>query len=112
IIMTNVIPLDHVDDLPVVKPKQPDAVPVILEPVLVDEDEDLEEQEFKEEEEPQEEDIDIDDEEDENELELTFPYKEADPLNPSPPTSNSGPEDVIEVKDTVEPEDECWDLLI
>ncbi|GJW85301.1 hypothetical protein Tco_0158446 [Tanacetum coccineum] len=54
IIMANVILLDHVDDLPVVVPNQPDVVPVIPEPVLVDEDEDLEEEEFKEEEEPQE----------------------------------------------------------
>nr|GFC78478.1 hypothetical protein [Tanacetum cinerariifolium] len=29
-----------------------------------------------------------------------------DPLNPPPPTFNSYPEDVIEVEDTVEPEDE------
>ncbi|GJS45270.1 hypothetical protein Tco_0595391 [Tanacetum coccineum] len=83
IIMANVIPPDHVDDLPVVEPNQPDVVPVIPEPVLVDEDEDPKEEEFKEEEEPQEEeDMDIDDEEDENEPELTFPYEEADPLNP------------------------------
>nr|GFD34692.1 hypothetical protein [Tanacetum cinerariifolium] len=51
------------------------------------------------------EDMDIDDEEDENEPELTFPYEEADPLNPPPPASDSEPEDVIEVEDTVEPED-------
>ncbi|GKD01036.1 hypothetical protein Tco_1171310 [Tanacetum coccineum] len=56
IIMVNVIPPDHVDDVPVVEPNQPDDVPVIPEPVLVDEDEDVEEEEFKEEEEPQEED--------------------------------------------------------
>ncbi|GKA65271.1 hypothetical protein Tco_0764978 [Tanacetum coccineum] len=105
--MANVIPPDHVDDLPVVEPNQPDDVLVIPEPVLVDEDEDPEEEEFKEEEEPQEEeDMDIDDEEDENEPELTFPYEEADPLNPPPPASDSEPEDVIEVEDTVEPEDE------
>ncbi|GKA02812.1 putative reverse transcriptase domain-containing protein [Tanacetum coccineum] len=54
--MVNVIPPDHVDDVPVVKPNQHDDVPVIPEPVLVDEDEDVEEEEFKEEEEPQEED--------------------------------------------------------
>ncbi|GJY22338.1 hypothetical protein Tco_0394904 [Tanacetum coccineum] len=51
IIMENVIPPDHVDDLPVVEPNQPDAALVIPEPVLVDEDEDSEEEEFKEEEE-------------------------------------------------------------
>ncbi|GJS65898.1 putative reverse transcriptase domain-containing protein [Tanacetum coccineum] len=74
--MANVIPPDHVDDLPVVEPNQPDDVPVIPEPVLVDEDEDPEEEEFEEEEEPQEEeDMDIDDEEDENEPELTFHCK-------------------------------------
>ncbi|GKB20017.1 hypothetical protein Tco_0853940 [Tanacetum coccineum] len=72
--MANVIPPDYVDDLPVVEPNQPDVVPVIPEPVLVDEDEDPEEEEFEEEEEPQEEDMDIDDEEDENESELTFLY--------------------------------------
>ncbi|GJT60787.1 hypothetical protein Tco_1004320 [Tanacetum coccineum] len=82
IIMANVIPPDHVDDLPVVEPNQPDDVPVIPEPVLVDEDEDPEEEEFEEEKEPQEEeDMDIDEEEDENEPELTFPYEEADPFN-------------------------------
>ncbi|GJS45268.1 putative reverse transcriptase domain-containing protein [Tanacetum coccineum] len=106
IIMANVIPPEHVDDLLIVEPNQPDVVPTIPEPVLVDEDEHLEEEEFDKEEEPQEEeDIDIDDEEDENEPELTFPYEEADPLNPSPPASDSEPEDVIQVKDTVESED-------
>ncbi|GJY12570.1 putative reverse transcriptase domain-containing protein [Tanacetum coccineum] len=84
--MANIIPPDHVDDLPVVEPNQPDVVPVIPEPVLVDEDEDPKEEEFEEEEEPQEEeDMDIDDEEDED---------------------KQKPEDVIEVEDTVEPEDE------
>ncbi|GKF69148.1 hypothetical protein Tco_0202205, partial [Tanacetum coccineum] len=108
IIMENIIPPDHVDDLPVVEPNQLDVVLVIPEPVLVDEDKDLEEEEFEEEEESQEEeeDMDIDGEEDENEPELMFPYEEADPLNPPPPASDSEPEDVIEVEDTVEPEDE------
>ncbi|GJU08283.1 putative reverse transcriptase domain-containing protein [Tanacetum coccineum] len=104
--MANVIPLDHVDDLPVVEPNQPDVVPVIPEPVLVDEDEDPEEEEFEEEEEPQEEeDMNIDDEEDKNESELMFPYEKMDPLNPPSPASDSEPEDVIEVEDTIEPED-------
>ncbi|GJR85644.1 putative reverse transcriptase domain-containing protein [Tanacetum coccineum] len=49
---------------------------------------------------------DIDDEEDDNELELTFPYEDVDPLNPPPPASDSELKDVIEVEDTVEPEDE------
>ncbi|GJU99631.1 hypothetical protein Tco_1328902 [Tanacetum coccineum] len=105
--MVNVIPLDHVDDVPIVESNQPDVVLVIPDPVLVDEDEDPKEEEFEEEEEPQEEeDMDIDDEEDENEPELTFPYEEADPLNPSPPASDSEPKDVIEIEDTVESEDE------
>ncbi|GKA71105.1 hypothetical protein Tco_0777244 [Tanacetum coccineum] len=76
--MVNVIPTDHVDDVPVVEPNQHDDVPVIPELVLVDEDEDPEEEEFEEKEEPQEEedDIEVDIEEDENELELTYPYEE------------------------------------
>ncbi|GKE14617.1 putative reverse transcriptase domain-containing protein, partial [Tanacetum coccineum] len=66
---------------------QPDVIPVIPEPVLVDEDDDPQEEEFEEEEEPQEEDdMEVDIEEEENELELTYPYEE--------------------VEDTVEPEDE------
>nr|GEV95204.1 hypothetical protein [Tanacetum cinerariifolium] len=36
IIMVNVIPPDHVDDLPVIEPNQHDDVPAIPEPVLVD----------------------------------------------------------------------------
>ncbi|GJX10130.1 hypothetical protein Tco_0199989 [Tanacetum coccineum] len=106
--MVNASPPDHVDDLPVVEPNQPDPVSVIPEPVLVDEDEDPKEEEFEEEEEPQEEEdnMEVDIEEDENEPELIFPYEEADPLNPPLPASDSEPEDVIEVEDTVEPEDE------
>nr|GEU40521.1 reverse transcriptase domain-containing protein [Tanacetum cinerariifolium] len=106
--MVNVIPPNHVDDLPVIEPNQHDNVPVIPEPVLVDEDEDLEEEEFEEEEEPQEEedDMEVNIEEDDNELELTYPYEKVDPLNPSPPASKSEPKEVIEVEDTVEFEDE------
>ncbi|GJW55378.1 putative reverse transcriptase domain-containing protein [Tanacetum coccineum] len=97
--MANIIPPNHVDDLPY-------PALAIPEPLLVDEDEDPEEEEFKEEEEPQEEeDMDIYEKEDDNELELTFPYEEADPLNPPPPASDSESEDVIKVEDTVEPED-------
>ncbi|GKD32131.1 hypothetical protein Tco_1242909, partial [Tanacetum coccineum] len=89
-------------------PNQPDVIPVIPEPVLVDEDEDPKEEEFEEEEEPQKEEaMDIDDEEDENEPELTFPYEETNPLNLPPPTSDLEPEDVIEVEDMVKPEDEA-----
>ncbi|GJT31088.1 putative reverse transcriptase domain-containing protein [Tanacetum coccineum] len=63
------------------------------------------EEEF-EEEEPQEEeeDMEVEIEEEENELELTFPYEEADNL--PPPASDSESEDVVEVEDTIEPEDE------
>ncbi|GKE43775.1 hypothetical protein Tco_1471059, partial [Tanacetum coccineum] len=106
--MANVIPPNHVDDVPVVEPNQPDAIPVIPEPVLVDEDEDPEEEEFREEKEPQEEECDMEVviDEDENEPELTYPYKEVDPLNPPPPASKSEPEDVIQIEDTVEPKDE------
>ncbi|GKD64796.1 hypothetical protein Tco_1306904 [Tanacetum coccineum] len=106
--MANIIPPDHVDDLPVVELNQPNVIPVIPEPVLADEDEDPEEEEFKEEEEPQEEedDMEVDIKEDENEPELTFLYEEVDPLNPPLPASDSEPEDVIEVEDTVNLEDE------
>nr|GFD32896.1 hypothetical protein [Tanacetum cinerariifolium] len=66
--MVNVISLNHVDDVPVFEPDQHDNVPVIHEPVLVDEDEDPEEDEFKEEEDPQEEedDMEVDIKKDEN----------------------------------------------
>ncbi|GKA14389.1 putative reverse transcriptase domain-containing protein [Tanacetum coccineum] len=65
--MVNVIPPDHVDDVPIVEPNQHDDDPVVLEPVLVDEEEDPKEEEIEEEEEPQEEeyDMEIDIEEDE-----------------------------------------------
>ncbi|GJS60563.1 hypothetical protein Tco_0655347 [Tanacetum coccineum] len=79
IIMVNVIPPDHVDDVPVVEPNQHDDVPVVPEPVLVDEDEDLEEDEFEEEEDPQEErrynGIDM---KREKEPELTYPMNEVE----------------------------------
>ncbi|GJX37468.1 hypothetical protein Tco_0250771 [Tanacetum coccineum] len=107
--MVNVIPPDHVDDVPVVEPNQHDDVLVVLEPVLVDEDEDPKEDEFEEEEYPQEEeedDIEVNIEEDKNELELTYPYEEVDPLNPIPPASESESEDAIEVENPIEHEDE------
>nr|GEY75782.1 hypothetical protein [Tanacetum cinerariifolium] len=105
--MVNVIPPDHVDDVPVVESNQHDHVPVVPESVLVDEDEDPKEEEFKEKE-PQEEgdDMEVDIKEDENEPELTYPYEEVDPLKPPSPASESEPEDVIEVEETVESEDE------
>nr|GEX60217.1 putative reverse transcriptase domain-containing protein [Tanacetum cinerariifolium] len=63
-------------------------------------DEDLEEEEFKEEEDPQEEedDMEVDIEEDENETKFTYPYEEVDPLNPSPPASESDVKDMTEAK--------------
>ncbi|GJU29743.1 hypothetical protein Tco_1173332 [Tanacetum coccineum] len=48
----------------------------------------------------------VDIEEDENEPELTYPYEKVDPFNPPPPASESDPQDVIEVEDTVESKDE------
>nr|GEZ23348.1 putative reverse transcriptase domain-containing protein [Tanacetum cinerariifolium] len=106
--MVNVIPLDHVDEVPVVEPNQHDDVPVVPEPVLVGEDKDPEEDEFKEKEDPQEEedDMEIHIKEDENELELTYLYEEVDPLNPSPPALESEHDDEIEVENLIKHEDE------
>ncbi|GKA15523.1 hypothetical protein Tco_0695270 [Tanacetum coccineum] len=89
-IMVNVIPPDHVDDVPVVEPNQHDDVSVVPEPVLVDEDDDPEKEEFEEEEPQEEEEDDM----------------EVDPFNPPSLASESEPEDVIEVEDTIESEDE------
>nr|GEU40734.1 putative reverse transcriptase domain-containing protein [Tanacetum cinerariifolium] len=98
---------DHVDEVPVVEPNQHDDDPVVLEHVLVDKDEDPEEEEFKKEEDPKKKIfMEIDIEEDENEPELTYPYEEVDPLNPSPPASESEPDDEIEVENPIEHEDE------
>ncbi|GJU64181.1 hypothetical protein Tco_1246016 [Tanacetum coccineum] len=80
IIMVNVIPLDQDHDVPVVEPNQHDDVPVV--PEL------------------------IDIEEDKNEPELTYPYEEVDPLNPPPPTSESEPDNEIEVENPIEHKDE------
>nr|GEX92740.1 hypothetical protein [Tanacetum cinerariifolium] len=82
IIMVNVIPPDHVDEVHVIEPNQHDDVPVVPKHVLVDEDEDPKEDEFEEEEDPQEEeyDIKINIQEDENEQELAYPFEEVDPL--------------------------------
>nr|GEY78533.1 putative reverse transcriptase domain-containing protein [Tanacetum cinerariifolium] len=106
--MVNVTPLDHEDDVPIVEPNQHDDVHVVPEPVLEDEDEDPKEEEFEEDEEPQEkeDDMEVDIEEDENELGLTYPYEEANPLNHPPPASESEPEDVTEVDNTIKHEDE------
>ncbi|GJU98633.1 hypothetical protein Tco_1327904, partial [Tanacetum coccineum] len=73
------------------------------EDVQTYEEEDQVEEEIEEEEEPQEEDddIEIDIKEDEYEPVLTYPYEEVDPLNPLPPASDSEPEDVIKVEDTI-----------
>nr|GEW91075.1 hypothetical protein [Tanacetum cinerariifolium] len=106
--MVNIIPPDHVDEVPVVEPNQHDDVPVVPESVLVDEDEDPKEDEFKEEEDPQkeEDDMEINIEEDENEPELTYPYEEVGPLNPPPPASESKPDDEIKVENLIQHEDE------
>nr|GFB67015.1 hypothetical protein [Tanacetum cinerariifolium] len=107
--MVNVIPLDHVDNVPVVEPNQHDDVLVVPEPVLLDQDEDPKEDEFEEEEDPQEEeedDMKVDIDEDENEPELTYPYEEVDPLNPLSPASESEPKDVIEAENPIEHEHE------
>nr|GEU84192.1 hypothetical protein [Tanacetum cinerariifolium] len=102
--MVNVIPLDHVDEVPVVEPNQHDDVHVVPEPVLMDKDEDPKEDEFEEEKDPQEEDdMKIDIEEDENKLELTYPYEEVDPFNPPPPASESKPDDEIKDSDSLLP---------
>nr|GEU62485.1 putative reverse transcriptase domain-containing protein [Tanacetum cinerariifolium] len=50
--------------------------------------------------------MEIDIEEDENEPEFTNPYEEVDPLNPSPPYSESEPDDEIEVENLIEHKDE------
>ncbi|GJS62648.1 hypothetical protein Tco_0657432 [Tanacetum coccineum] len=92
--MLNVIPPDHVDDVPVVEPNQHDDVPVVPEPVLVDEGEDPEEDEFKEEEDPQEEEDD-----------MVVDIDKEDPLNPPPPTSKTEPEDAIGAENPIEHED-------
>nr|GEX25849.1 reverse transcriptase domain-containing protein [Tanacetum cinerariifolium] len=105
--MVNVIPPDHVDEVPVVESNQHDYNPVVLEPVLVDEDEDPEEDEFKEEDpQKEEDDMEINIEEDENEPEMTYHYEEMDPLNPLPSASESEPDDEIEVENPIEHEDE------
>ncbi|GKC53219.1 hypothetical protein Tco_1075964 [Tanacetum coccineum] len=104
--MVNVIPPDHVDDVPVVEPNQHDDVPVDPELIIEDEDEDLEEDEFEEEEDPQEEEdnMEVEIEEDENEPELTYHYEEVDLFNPPPPASESEPNDEIEVENPIEHE--------
>nr|GEW31818.1 reverse transcriptase domain-containing protein [Tanacetum cinerariifolium] len=99
--MVNVIPPDHVDDVLVIELNQHDDVPVVLEPVLENEDGDS-----KEEPQEEEDDMEVDIKEDENEPQLTNPYKEMGPLNPSPPASESKPKDATEVENTIEHKDE------
>nr|GEV51118.1 hypothetical protein [Tanacetum cinerariifolium] len=108
IIMVNVIPTNNVDDVPVVEPDQHDDVPIVLEPVLVDEDKDPKEDEFEEGEDPQEKEnnMEVDIKEYENEPELTYPYEEIDPLNPLSPAFESEPKDTIEVENPIEHKDE------
>ncbi|GJY01896.1 putative reverse transcriptase domain-containing protein [Tanacetum coccineum] len=101
--------VNHDDEVLVVEPNQHNDVPVVIEPVLEDEDEDPEEEEFVEEkEDPQEEedDMEVDIEEDENKRELTCPYEETDSLNPPSPASESEPDNEIEVENPIEHEDE------
>nr|GEY28574.1 uncharacterized mitochondrial protein AtMg00810-like [Tanacetum cinerariifolium] len=78
IIIVNVIPPDHVDELPIVEPNQHDDDLVVPEPVL----------------------------EDENELELTYPYEEVDPFHPPSPGSEYEPDDEIKVENPIEHGDE------
>nr|GEV76940.1 putative reverse transcriptase domain-containing protein [Tanacetum cinerariifolium] len=106
--MVNVIPPDHIDDVPVIEPNQHDDVLVVPEPVLVDEDKDPKEDKFEEEEDPQEEedDMEVDIKEDENKPKLNYLYEEIDSLNPSPPASELEPKDAIEVENLIEHEDE------
>nr|GEV82709.1 hypothetical protein [Tanacetum cinerariifolium] len=106
--MVNVIPPNHVDDVPVVEPDQHDDVPVVPEHVLVDEDEDPKEDEFEEEEDPQEEedDMEVYIKKDKNKPEFTHPYEEMDPLNPLMPAFESEPEDAIEAENPIKHEDE------
>nr|GEX49344.1 putative reverse transcriptase domain-containing protein [Tanacetum cinerariifolium] len=108
IIMVNVIPPDHMHDVPVVELNQHDDVHVVLEPVLVDENEDPQEKEFEEVEDPQEEEdnMEVDIKEDKNKPELTYPYEDVDPLNPSLPASESEPKDVSKAENPIEHEDE------
>ncbi|GKD10828.1 hypothetical protein Tco_1190513 [Tanacetum coccineum] len=99
--MANPLPSNHIVN-------QPDLAPVIPEPALVnEEEEEFEDEDEADEEEPQEEEeFEGEEEEEENEPELTFPYEEADPLNPPPPASDSETEDVVESEDMVELEGE------
>nr|GEU94119.1 putative reverse transcriptase domain-containing protein [Tanacetum cinerariifolium] len=50
--------------------------------------------------------MEVDIEEDENESKLTYPYEEVNPLNPLPRASESEPEDVTKVENTIKHEDE------
>nr|GFC44849.1 hypothetical protein [Tanacetum cinerariifolium] len=76
--MVNVIPPDHVDQVPVVELNQPDDVLVVPEPVLVDEDKDPKEDEFEEEEVPQEEEDDM-----EIDIEVENPIEHEDETVPT-----------------------------
>nr|GEW15122.1 hypothetical protein [Tanacetum cinerariifolium] len=105
--MVNVIPPNHVDDVPIFEPDQHDDVPVVPEPILVDEDKDPEEDEFEEEDPKEEEDdIEVDIKEDKNGLELNYPYEEMDLINHPSRASDSEPKDAIKVKNPIEHEDE------
>nr|GEU44426.1 hypothetical protein [Tanacetum cinerariifolium] len=92
--MVNVIPPDHVDDVPVVELNKHDDVYVVLKPVLVDEDEDPKKEEFKEEEEPHE--------EEEEDMEVNIEEDEI----------NQKPKDVTEVENTIEHEDDTIPAIV
>nr|GEY17279.1 hypothetical protein [Tanacetum cinerariifolium] len=92
IIMVNVIPPNHVDDVPVVEPDQHDDAPI-----------------------EEEVDMEVDIKEDENEPDLTYPYKKMDPLNPPPPSSDveqgtDAMENLVEKLDNAEDKVECKKL--
>ncbi|GJX25433.1 hypothetical protein Tco_0231729 [Tanacetum coccineum] len=105
--MVNIFPPDHVNDLPEVKPNQPESA-LVNENEEPEEEEEFEDKEEFKEEEPQEEedDMEVDIEEEDNEPKLIFPYVEADPLNPPLPAPDSESKDVVKVKDMVKPKDE------
>nr|GEX95218.1 reverse transcriptase domain-containing protein [Tanacetum cinerariifolium] len=76
--MVNVIHPNHVDDVHVVEPDQHDDVPMLPEPVLVDEDEDPKEDEFEEKEYPQDEEDDM-----EGAIEVENPIEHEDETVPT-----------------------------
>ncbi|GJS91874.1 putative reverse transcriptase domain-containing protein [Tanacetum coccineum] len=114
--MVNEIPLDYVDDVPVIEPNQHDDVPVVPEPVLVDEDEDPRKMNLRRKKILKKKKMiwKFAHCEDENEPELTYHYERCgflDPLNPPPPTFEFEPDDEIEVENPIEHEDETFPVV-